>query len=105
MADTLLKPIPKINGFSLHRTQLLPTFVFLGLLLAVSLFIVWSRLQVVTLDYDISRLESELRNLGQQTRQLRLEAASLSRPDRIEALAKRNLGLRFPSSRQLIPVR
>ncbi|ORJ62460.1 cell division protein FtsL [Geothermobacter hydrogeniphilus] len=105
MADTLLKPIPKINGFSLHRPQLLPTFLFLGLVLAVSLFIVWSRLQVVNLDYDISRLESELRALGQQTQQLRLEAASLSRPDRIEALARRDLGLRFPTSRQIIPVR
>lgn len=105
MADTLLKPIPKINGFTLHRPQQLPMFVFLGLVLVISLFIVWSRLQVVNLDYDISRLEGELRTLRQQSRQLHLETASLSRPDRIEALARRDLKLRFPTVQQVISVR
>jgi len=105
MADTVFKPIPKINGFCLHRPQLLPMFVFLGLLLAVSLFIVWSRLQVVNLDYDISSLEGELRTLQQQSQQLSLEVASLNRPDRIMALAKRELGLDYPTSRQIISVR
>lgn len=104
MADTLLRPIPKINGFTLQRPRLLPMFLFVALLLAVSLFIVWSRLQVVNLDYDIASLESSLRQLQHETQQLRLEAASLSRPDRIEQLARKELGLRFPSAQQIIPV-
>lgn len=105
MAETLLKPIPKINGFCIRRPSLLPLFLFLALLFAVSLFIVWSRLQVVNLDYDISRLEGELRDLSQQSQQLRLESASLSRPDRIEELARRELKLGFPTPRQIISVR
>lgn len=104
MAETLLKSIPKINGFPLYRPRLLPLFLYLGLLLIVSLFIVWSRLQVVHLDYDIASLEGQLRNLQQESRQLRLEAASLSRPARIEQVARKELGLRFPSPRQIITV-
>jgi cell division protein FtsL len=88
MADTLLRPIPKINGFSLQRPRLLPSFVFVALLLLISLFIVWSRLQVVNLDYDIASLETQLRSLQHESQELRLESASLSRPARIEQLAR-----------------
>jgi cell division protein FtsL len=104
MADTLLRPIPKINGFSLQRPRLLPTFIFVALLLLVSLFIVWSRLQVVNFDYDIARLETQLRTLQHESQELRLESASLSRPARIEQIARNKLGLRFPSSEQVITV-
>lgn len=104
MAETLIRPIPKINGFTLQRPRLLPTFVFVGLLLLVSLFIVWSRLQVVNLDYDIASLESELRNLQQESQELRLEAASLSQPARIERFASSRLGLVSPSPEQIITV-
>jgi len=104
MADTLLRPIPKINGFSLQRPRLLPTLLFVAAVLAVCLFIVWSRLQVVSFDYDIASLESSLRDLQHETQQLKLEAASLSRPDRVERLARKELGLRFPSPQQIITV-
>lgn len=104
MADILLRPIPKINGFTLQRPRLLPTFVFVALLLLISLFIVWSRLQVVNLDYDIASLEGQLRGLQQESQELRLESASLSRPARIERLARKDLGLRFPSPEQIIMV-
>jgi len=105
MADQLTRGIPKVNGFSLQRPSLLPLFLFLGLVLVVALFFVWTRLQVVNLEYDISRLEGQLRHLQQQSRQLKLEAASLSRPDRIEALARKELKLGFPGPQQIIPVR
>lgn len=104
MADILLRPIPKINGFTLQRPRLLPTFVFVALLLLISLFIVWSRLQVTNLDYDIASLESQLRGLQQESQELRLESASLSRPARIERLARKDLGLIYPSPEQIIMV-
>ena len=104
MAVTLLKPIPKISGIALQRPRLLPMFLFLALVLAISLFIVWSRLQVVNLDYDIASLESSLRQLQHESQQLKLEAASLKRLDRIEKLARKELGLGFPTPQQIIPV-
>jgi cell division protein FtsL len=104
MADTLLRPIPKINGFSLRRPRLLPSLVFVALVLLISLFIVWSRLQVVNLDYEIASLESRLRSLQHESQELRLESASLSRPARIEQLARTRLGLHFPTPEQIITV-
>lgn len=104
MADTLLRPIPKFSGFSLQRPSLLPMLLFVAAVLAISLFIVWSRLQVVSFEYDIASLESSLRNLQHQSQQFKLEAASLSRPDRVERLARTQLGLHFPSPQQVITV-
>jgi cell division protein FtsL len=104
MSDTILRPIPKINGFSLQRPRLLFLFTFIALLLAVSLFFVWSRIQVVNLAYDISSLEGRLRGMQQETQRLRLEAASLRSLARIERFALSELGLRLPAPDQVVIV-
>lgn len=104
MSDTIIRAIPKVNGFSLERPQLFPLFIFIAVLLAVSLFFVWSRIQVVNLEYDISSLESRLRSAGQEVQYLRLEAASLRSPARIERVARDELGLRLPGPDQVVTV-
>jgi len=104
MSDTTIRALPKINGFSLRRPNLVPVLAFIGILLAVSLFFVWSRVQVTGLEYEISQLESSLRDQRQETSNLRLEAASLSNPERIERVARKELGLRLPSAEQVVTV-
>ena len=104
MPDAIARALPKINGFTLRRPNLVPVLGFIALLLAVSLFFVWSRVQVTSLDYEISKLESSLRGLQQETSNLRLEAASLSSPERIERVARKELHLRLPSADQVITV-
>jgi cell division protein FtsL len=102
MADTTLRAIPRINVFPLSRPRLLPLLIFMAVLMTISLFFVWSRLQVVNLEYDLSRLESRVRDLQQEGRKLRLEAASLRHPGRIEQVARNQLGLRLPVPEQVI---
>ena len=104
MANIPSKSIPKINGFALQRPSLLPVFIFIVLLLSVSIFFVWSRVQVTALEYEMSHLESKLRHLKQETSNLRLEAASLRSPERIERVARKELHLRLPSADQVITV-
>jgi cell division protein FtsL len=105
MSDLVSRAIPKINGFSLERPRLLPVLTFTALLLAVSLFFVWSRLQVTNLEYDISSLEGQVRVTRQETRRLQVEAASLRSPERIEQIARTELGLHLPSPDQILTVR
>ncbi len=104
MIDTTLKSLPKINGFAIRKPSLLPVLGFIALMLAVSLFFVWSRVEVTGLEYEISSLEAELRQAKQETSQLRLEAASLSSPERIERVARKELGLRLPVPEQVVTV-
>ncbi|WP_291318159.1 cell division protein FtsL [Desulfuromonas sp.] len=104
MSDTIVRPIPKVNVLVLRRPRLFPLLGFVAILLAVSLFFVWSRLQVINLEYEISSLEGRLRGLQQDSRQLRLEEASLRSPARIEQVALNKLGLRMPNPSQVITV-
>jgi len=104
MPDAIARALPKINGFTLRRPSLLPVLGFISLLLMVSLFFVWSRVQVTGLEYEMSQLESKLRGLRQEASNLSLEAASLRDPERIERVARKELNLRLPSSEQVITV-
>ena len=104
MSDTTVRVLPKINGFSLRKPNIVPVLGFIALLLVVSLFFVWSRVQVTSFEYEISQLESQLRSLRQETSNLRLEAASLRSPERIERVARNELNLQLPTADQVITV-
>ena len=104
MASVSTRTLPKINGFSLRKPNLLPVLGFIGLFSLAALFFVWSRVQVTSLEYDISRIEATLRSSRQDVAQLTLEAASLRNPKRIERVARQELGLRLPVPEQVVTV-
>ena len=105
MAHTIVRPVPKVNLIPLQAPRLFRVFVFLALLLTVSLFFVWSRLQLVNLQYDISKEESRLREAHRQVRGLRLQAATLRHPGRIEDVATKQLALRNPTPEQVVYIK
>lgn len=104
MPETLPRTVIKIDGFSLYRPRLAPVFVAIVLVSLLSLVFVWSRIHAISLEYDISSLERQIRVGQQQIKQLKLEAAYLSRDTRIEQLARKELGLRTPASGQIIRI-
>ncbi len=104
MAGTITHSAPKVVRFDLRRPRLVPVFLMIGVLSLVCLFFVWSRIELTHLEYDLSRLNSELRSTRQEVKKLRIEAASLRHPKRIERLAAKQ-GLRMPTSSQVILVK
>lgn len=75
--------------------------VLAPLALALSAF-TWVHLQVLDAGYRIDRLEHELHALERDESRLRLEAAYLSNPKRIERRARRELDMRPPEVDQLV---
>lgn len=71
----------------------------------VSVFHVWSRFKLVDLNLQISDISRQLNEAGQEQKRLRLEAASLKAPDRIEAIARNDLGMALPTEQQVIHVK
>jgi cell division protein FtsL len=69
-----------------------------------ALFYVWTHLQVVNWGYRISSAADRHAALEQTNRELRIEVASLRSPGRIESIARRKLGLDFPSPGQVVVV-
>lgn len=77
--------------------------VVLGcLLVALALLLVWQRLRVVQLGYVLSSAVKLERRLEQRNRELKLELASLTAPERLETMARRRLGLRDPGNGQVV---
>lgn len=71
----------------------------------VSVFHVWSRFKLVDLNLQISDISRQLNEAGQEQKRLKLEAASLKAPDRIEAIARNDLGMALPTEQQVIHVK
>jgi len=63
--------------------------------------LVWTRTEILSLRYELSGLLTEETRLRSAVEKLRLEAAALSAPERIESRA-RALGLRYPQSGEVI---
>jgi cell division protein FtsL len=63
---------------------------------------VWLRLQVVRLGYVLSTTSKLQSRLEQENRELKIELATMTSPDRLESLARRRLGLRQPEKGQVI---
>jgi len=63
---------------------------------------VWLRLQVVHMGYVLSTTTKLQGRLEQENRELKVELASLTSPDRLEAMARRRLGLMSPEKGQVL---
>lgn len=75
------------------------------LLTLVSVFHVWSRVEVIDLNLKISESARLLKEGQQENKRLKVEVASLKAPARIETLAKGELGMALPTDQQVVLVR
>ncbi|HEX9445319.1 MAG TPA: cell division protein FtsL [Candidatus Binatia bacterium] len=79
-----------------RRRFLAPALLGLGLM-AMALLHVWLRLQVVHLGYVLSTTSKLERQLEQENRELKVELATLTSPQRLEAMARSRLGMVEPA--------
>jgi cell division protein FtsL len=77
---------------------------FMGLFIAELLFYTWSRVQCVQIRYEISDITADQERLVTLQDNLKIELARLKAPRRISKIAKQQLGLVAPTSKQLIIV-
>ncbi len=79
--------------------------VALGVLLAgVALLYAWQHFQDIQLRYQLEELKSERAQAAELSQQLKLEVAALRSPMRIDAIARRQLGLSVPVPAQIAPM-
>lgn len=74
-------------------------------IVAALLLYVGGKVRIVQLGYQIEALEKEQLDLERENRALRIEAASLSSPARIEELALKRLGMVRIAKENLIVVK
>jgi len=85
------------------RRRASPAFYLLGFcLVGLVLFHVWLRLQVVHMGYALSSTSKLHNQIVHENSELKVELATLTSPDRLEAMARRRLGLVPPEKGQVI---
>ena len=77
----------------------------LAVIVLVALFLVWARIQVIQLGYEVSRLRKEVRDLGQRRDLLEADVAKLKSPERLEASATGLFGMRSPMGDEVVVLR
>jgi len=77
----------------------------LGILVFVfSMLFAWQHFQCLRYGYQIEELKKERTTLQECNHRLQLEEAALANPQRIDMLARTELGLASPEPRQVVPV-
>ena len=70
------------------KTRFLFRILFLVAFMAIlSLFYIWTRVQIVEYGYELNMLKSRQHQLAEENKKLRLEAATLKSPQRLEQMA------------------
>ena len=77
----------------------------MAVIVLVALFLVWARIQVIQLGYEVSRLRKEVRDLGQRRDLLEADVAKLKSPERLEATATSRFGMRLPMGDEVVILR
>jgi cell division protein FtsL len=75
-----------------------------AVLAACSLFYAWQHFECIQLRYRIENLQAERTRVAELNQRLRIQVSSLSSPERIDALARRTLGLTVPVPGHVAPV-
>ena len=78
--------------------------VLMGVFIGELLFYTWCRVQCVQVKYEISKATREQQRLVALRDNLKIELANLKSPQRIATIARNQLGLITPTSKQMIPI-
>ena len=79
--------------------------VFLGGLIALGAFLyAWQHFETIQLRYQLESLRSERSQATELNQELKLEVAGLRAPERIDMIARRQLGLTAPVPGQVAPM-
>ncbi len=76
----------------------------MGLFIGELLFYTWCRVQSVQMKYDIAKATQSQQRLMALQDNLKIELANLKSPQRIATIAREQLGLITPTSKQMIPI-
>jgi cell division protein FtsL len=87
-----------------HMRQCARLILLGGMIAVCALLYAWQHFETIQLRYDLESLRSERAQAAELNQELKLEIAGLRSPGRIDAIARRQLGLTAPIPGQLAPM-
>lgn len=85
------------------KTQFLMKLLFLGFFVVIlSLFYIWSRVQILQISYDINAANQTQRELIDNNKKLKTELMLIKSPNRLTKIAAGTLNMSTPQQHQLL---
>ena len=87
------------------KTRFVIKLLFLGaFVVSLSLFYIWSRIQIVQLGYEINEYKHEQMLLLDESKKLKIEASLLKSPTRLQDLLNDKIHMALPEKDKIIAV-
>lgn len=87
------------------KTKLVIKALVLGaFVVALSIFYIWSRVQIIQTGYEINEFRNKELFLQDQNRSFNMELSLMKSPSRIDGLAQKQMHLSFPGQDRIVKV-
>lgn len=96
------RPIRRRTWLRWESLEFISSVALGVLILAGTLLYVWQHIHVVRMGYEIEQLREQQAALMQENKTLRLERGQLRSLKRVEAIARKRLGMVTPKSGQVV---
>jgi cell division protein FtsL len=84
------------------RREITLSLGVISIIILILTFYIWHQVESVRLGYETRELEARVQSLMKEVETLEAEKSSLLSLDRVETIAKKELGLRPPIDNQII---
>lgn len=92
------------RSIELRRRHIRQVVALIFIVIVSAVLFVWTRIQVIQLGYEVSRLRKETADLVERKNSLEAEVATLKSPGRLEAAARDLFGMRLPLAGEVVYV-
>jgi len=89
----------------LRRRYIRQIILLLAVVMGFLLLLIWTRIKVIQLGYEVSKIRKGVADLVEQKHLLEAEVASLKSTERIEKIAHKHFGMRFPQGDEIVFVK
>ncbi len=92
------------RSLKVRRRYVRQVVTLISITLGLGLLFVWTRVQVIQLGYEVSRIRKETKSLTEEKNLLEADILTLLSPERLEKAAVERFGMRLPLGDEIVIV-
>ena len=95
-----------VSKLDFLKTKLVMRLLVLGVFTVIlSLFYIWSRVQIVQMGYELNDYKLEQQQLIDENKKLQMELSVMTSPDRIKTYVQEKFNMTLPAADKIIELR
>ncbi|MFH1653297.1 MAG: cell division protein FtsL [Pseudomonadota bacterium] len=102
VSSSVKRQQPASREVAMRNKSLLNGLLILLIVVVFALTYVWTRIKVIQLSYDVTRLQGEINRFEQEELKFESEVARLKAPGRLDQIARSYFGMRPPAGDEMM---